>query len=75
MISRKPMFAHISRGEAAYRSPKVNIAREAYIAAVPPQCIGCPRLTFFHIPRIPPHRLPLLKTNHEEPILYGFLVS
>jgi len=33
VIRLKNHPAHISRGEAAYRSPKVNIAREAYIAA------------------------------------------
>jgi len=47
LIRLKSRLAHISRGEAAYRSPKVNIAPEGNIAAPRVQYIAAPQVQFF----------------------------
>jgi len=73
LIRKISSFAHISRAARRISHAKrISLRQRRNIS---PACIGCPCITFFHIPRIPPHRLTARKTNHALPILYGQRVS
>ena len=77
VIRLKSNLAHISRGEAAYRCPKGNIAHEVTILGVtfemaaPSRALG-PRDCIPWIPRL--WDQGIYASAYDEPVKYGFIV-